>query len=385
MNTNKPLRFLGLKRTMTVTKKEFIHIKRDKPSLVISFLMPIMMLLIFGYAVNTDVNNVEFGVYDASNTALSRELIADFSNSYYFAQYAKVSSIVELERMIESGDIKVGMVIPGDYAKNLKRNEASSIQILVDGSDPTIARTAASYSISIASNYSMDYQVREVQRLGKSPQMGSVAVKPMFLYNPTLESAKFNIPGVIGLILQNITIILTALAMVRERELGTMEQLIMTPVKSIELIIGKLIPYIVIGCYDFVVVMTLSYHMFGVTVAGSMLELIVLGFIFLVGALAMGMLISTVAKNQAQAIQGTLAFLLPSVLLSGFMFPREAMPLFIQIISNLLPITHFMVILRGIIVKGVSIQYLLGSTIAMLALIALLIFITAVKFSKKLD
>lgn len=385
MSNNNKIRFPGLKRTLTVTKKEFIHIKRDKPSLVISFMMPIMMLLIFGYAVNTDVNNVEFGVYDASNTALSRELIADFSNSYYFTQYAKVSSIVDLELMIKSGDIKVGMVIPDNYTKNLKRNEASSIQILVDGSDPTIARTAASYSLSIASNHSMDYQVREVQRLGKAVQVGSVSVAPMFLYNPTLESSKFNIPGVIGLILQNITIILTALAMVRERELGTMEQLIMTPVKSIELIIGKLIPYVVIACYDFVVVMTLSYYMFGVTVAGSMLELIVLGFIFLVGALAMGMLISTVAKNQAQAIQGTMAFLLPSVLLSGFIFPREAMPLVIQWISNFLPITHFMVILRGIIVKGVSIQYLLGSTVAMLALIALLIFITAIKFTKRLD
>ena len=385
MKTNKPARFLGLRRTLTVTKKEFIHIKRDKPSLVISFLMPIMMLLIFGYAVNTDVNNVKFGVYDASNTSLSRELIADFSNSYYFTQYAKVSSIVELEGMIESGKIKVGMVIPGDYAKNLKRNEVSNIQVLVDGSDPTIARTAASYSLSIVGNHSMAYQVKEVRRLGKSLQTGSVSVKPMFLYNPTLESAKFNIPGVIGLILQNITIILTALAMVRERELGTMEQLIMTPVKSIELIVGKLIPYVAIGCYDFAIVMVLSYYMFGVTVAGSMVELIVLGFIFLVGALATGMLISTVAKNQAQAIQGTLALLLPSVLLSGFMFPREAMPKFIQLMSNLLPITHFMVILRGIIVKGVSIQYLIGSTVAMLGLIALLIFITALKFSKRLD
>jgi ABC-2 type transport system permease protein len=369
----------------TVTKKEFIHIRRDRPSLVISFMMPIMMLMIFGFAVNTDVNNVDLAVYDASRTTLSRDLIGSFSNSYYFTRYASVDSIVEVEELISNGKVKVGLIIPDDFAKSLKRNEASQVQVLVDGSDPSIARTAASYSVSITANHSTDYQIKEINRLGQDASMASVSVSPMFLYNPTLESAKFNIPGVVGLILQNITIILTALAMVRERELGTMEQLIMTPVTSFELIVGKLIPYIIIGIYDFIVVMTLSYWVFGVSVAGSMVQLMILGFIFLVGALAMGMLISTFARNQAQAIQGTMAFLLPSVLLSGFMFPRESMPHVIQFFSNLLPITHFLIVLRGIIVKGVGIGQLLNATLAMLALIGLLIFVTTVKFTKKLD
>lgn len=376
---------LKIRRILTVTRKEFIHIKRDRPSLIISFMMPIMMLLIFGFAVNTDVNNVDLGVYDASKTTMSRDLIGSFSNSYYFRTYSSVNSVVELEDLIKSGKIKVGLVIPEDYTRSLKRGEMASIQVMVDGSDPTIARTAASYAMSVTNDYSMDFQIKEVERMGVSMSTGSVSAMPMVLYNPTLESAKFNIPGVVGLILQNITIILTALAMVREKELGTMEQLIMTPVTAIELIIGKLIPYVFIGCYDFAVVMILSYVMFGVTVAGNMVELIVLGFIFLVGALAMGMLISTVAKNQAQAIQGTMAFLLPSVLLSGFMFPRESMPLIIQGFSALFPITHFLVILRGIIVKGVSINYLVGSTLAMLLLIAFLIGAAAVKFTKRLD
>lgn len=376
---------LKLRRILTVTRKEFIHIKRDKPSLIISFLMPIMMLLIFGFAVNTDVSNVDFAVYDGSKTALSRELISEFSNSYYFTKYASVNSVVDIENLIKSGDIKIGIVIPDDYSKKIKRGEMTEIQILVDGSDPTIARTAASYGMSVTDHYSRSYQVVALSKTGRSFSAGSVKASPMVLYNPTLESAKFNVPGVVGLILQNITIILTALAMVREKELGTIEQLIMTPVTSIELIIGKLIPYIVIGVYDFIIVMVLSYLFFGVTVAGSIIELSILGFIFLVGALAMGMLISTVAKNQAQAIQGTLAFLLPSVLLSGFMFPRESMPLFIRWLSTLFPITHFLVILRGIIVKGVGIRYLMGSTISMLLLIFLLIGAAAVKFNKRLD
>ena len=376
---------LNLQRIRTVTRKEFIHIRRDKPSLAISFLMPILMLLLFGFAVNTDVNNVGFGVYDASKTTESRRLIADFSHSYYFRHYGLVTSVTELEELIKRGEIKVGLVIPEDFSKGIKRGDGAQIQVLVDGSDPTIARTAASYAVSVTNHFSYEVQLRSFERSGQTMPLGTVTASPTVLYNPTLESAKFNVPGVVGLILQNITIILTALAMVREKELGTIEQLVMTPVTSLELIIGKLIPYTLIGIYDFAIVMILSNLIFGVTVAGSLIELIALGLVFLIGALAMGMLISTIARNQAQAFQGTLAFLLPSVLLSGFMFPREAMPPIIQWFSALFPITHFLVILRGIIVKGVNLSYLVGATVGMLILIVLLIGAAAVKFSKKLD
>ncbi len=376
---------LHMRRILTVTKKEFIHIKRDKPSMVISFLMPVFMLLIFGFAVNTDVSNVDLAVYDASQTTQSRALIAEFSQSYYFRQYGLVHSTAELEELLKSGEIKVGLVIPHEFTKMIKRGEGTQVQVLIDGSDPTIARTAASYSAMVTNHFSQEIQVKQLERSGQPSRSGGVQASPAVLYNPTLESTKFNIPGVVGLILQNITIILTSLAMVREKELGTMEQLVMTPVTSLELILGKLIPYTVIGIYDFLIVLLLSRLIFGVTVAGNLLELILLGLIFLIGALAMGMLISTIAKNQAQAFQGALAFLLPSVLLSGFMFPRESMPLIIQWFSALFPITHFLVILRGIIVKGVGISYLLTATIAMLFLIVLLIGAAAAKFSKKLD
>lgn len=376
---------LKLRRILTVTKKELIQIKRDKPSLVISFLMPIFMLLIFGFAVNTDVSHVQFAVCDASRTTESRELIADFSNSYYFRQYGFVHSEVELENLIKSGSIKVGLVIPKDFTKMIKRGESTEVQVLIDGSDPTIARTAASYAAAVTNHFSYKVQIKSLERIGQTNTPTGVQASPTVLYNPTLENAQFNVPGVVGLILQNITIILTALAMVREKELGTIEQLVMTPVTSLELIIGKLIPYTMIGIYDFAIVMLLSNLIFGVTISGNVWELIALGLVFLIGALAMGMLISTIAKNQAQAFQGTLAFLLPSVLLSGFMFPRESMPLLIQWLSALFPITHFLVILRGIIIKGVGVSYLLGSTLAMLLLIFLLIGATAIKFSKKLD
>jgi len=377
---------MKLRRLLTITKKEFIHIKRDRASLIMALVAPVMMLLIFGFAVNTDVNRVGLAVCDESKTQQSRELIEKFNNSYYFKVYEMVDSSDKVEAYIDKGIVKVGLVIPTDYARNLKRNRTAEIQILVDGSDPTIARTAMSYSVILANNHSIKLKElnakKALQSVGNTP---AVSAKPLVLYNPTLESSKFNVPGVVGLILQNITIILTAFAMVRERERGTIEQLIMTPVTSLELIAGKLIPYILIGFYDFVIILFLSYLLFGVAIKGSIILLILLGSIFLLGALAMGMLISTVAKTQLQAMQAAMLFILPSVLLSGFMFPREAMPKLIYIISCTFPITYFLEILRGIIVKGVGLNYLMSVTAILILQIAVIIFVTMRKFKKTLD
>lgn len=364
-------------RMWTVTKKEFIHIRRDVPSLIISFMMPIVMLMIFGFAIKNDVSNVNFAVYDGDVTIRSKELVAAFVNTDYFTEVSREYSVVDIEEQIKLGTTKVGLVIPPGYARDLGRGERTNIQILVDGSDPTIARTTMLYAAAIANNFNTT--------LFSGTVMPGIAATPMVLYNPSLESTKFNVPGVVGLILQNITMILTALAMVREKELGTMEQLIMTPITSVELIVGKLIPYVCIGIYDYLVVITLSRLVFDVSVAGSFIELSLLGIVFMVGALSMGMLISTFSSNQSQAIQGTMAFLLPSVLLSGFMFPRESMPIVIQWISATFPVTHFLVIIRGIMVKGVDLTYLWTSAVVMLIIILCLIMVTAIKFTKKLD
>jgi ABC-2 type transport system permease protein len=377
---------MEIKRILTVTKKEFIHIRRDKASLAIALMMPIMMLLLFGFAVNTDVNNVNLVVYDGSKTVESRELISKFSNSNYFRISKGVDSPQDVENSIALGETKVGIVIPAGYAVDIKRGQSPEVQILVDGSDPTIARTAMNYAIIISNNYSL--KLKQVQSKGASlggGSLGGLNARPFVLYNPTLESSKFNIPGVIGLILQNITIILTSFAMVRERERGTIEQLIMTPVSSFELIMGKLIPYVVIGFFDLIMVLILGNLMFGMTVQGSLLLLIFLGSMFLICALAMGMLISTVAKTQLQAMQASIALLLPSVLLSGFMFPREAMPKVIYFISGLFPITYFLEILRGIIVKGVGAGYLINSIVSLFVLIFIIVAVTMSKFRKTLD
>lgn len=377
---------MKFRRMFTIVKKEFIHIKRDKPSLAIALVMPIMMLLLFGYAANTDVNNVDLMIYDGSKTAESRQLVNAFINSYYFRLYGSADSPDEVEKYIDLGKVKVGIVIPPDYAKTLNRNETADVQILVDGSDPTIARTAMSYSILIGNKYSANMQEVELKNAGReTPTNVGVDVKPLVLYNPTLESSKFNVPGVMGLILQNITVILTSFAMVREREKGTIEQLIMTPITSFELIVGKLIPYTIIGFFNMITVLILGNLFFGIVIKGSVTLFILLGTAFLICSLAMGMLISTFAKNQLQAMQASLALLLPSVLLSGFMFPREAMPKIIYLISCALPLTYFLEILRAIIVKGVSASYIIEPIVSLTVLIVVIIGITMIKFKKTLD
>lgn len=377
---------MKLKRLITITKKEFIHIKRDKPSLVIALVMPIMMLLLFGFAANTDVNNVNLMVYDGSKTIESSELVNAFINSYYFKLYGSADSSEEIEKYIDMGKIKVGIVIPPDYARTLNRGETAKVQVLVDGSDPTIARTAMSYSMLIGNNYSAEMQKIEIKKSGHrmSTNVGT-NIMALVLYNPTLESSKFNVPGVMGLILQNITVILTSFAMVREREKGTMEQLIMTPITPFELVVGKLIPYTIIGFLNMITVLILGNLIFGIVVKGSVLLFIILGTLFLICSLAIGMFISTVAKTQLQAMQASLALLLPSVLLSGFMFPREAMPKIIYLISCVLPLTYFLQILRAIIVKGVSASYIIGPIISLSILIIVIIGLTMIKFNKTLE
>lgn len=372
---------MKIKRLLTITKKEIIHIKRDRASLGIAIVLPILMLILFGFAVNTDVNNVDLVVCDESKTVESRELIDSFVNSYYFRLYGMVGSSKQAEKYIDDSRCKVALIIPPDYSKELRKSSGTEVQILVDGSDPTIARTAVSYSLLIGNNYSNKINMKQVN-ISKNK---GINFKPLVLYNPTLESSRFNVPGVIGLILQNITVILTAFAMVREKERGTIEQLIMTPVTSFELIAGKLIPYIVIGFVDMIISLVLGRLMFGVDIKGSVLLLLLLGTLFLVCSLAIGMLISTVAKTQLQAMQASIALILPSVLLSGFMFPREAMPKVIYFISSLLPLTYFLEILRGIMLKGIGASYLAVPIISLSVLTILILSVTMIKFSKTLD
>ncbi|OXT08305.1 transporter [Thermoanaerobacterium thermosaccharolyticum] len=374
---------MSISRLFAIIKKEFIQIKRDKPSLVISIVMPLAMLFLFGYAVSTEVDHIPMAVFDQSKTQESRDFINAYKNSLYFNPEYYVNTIDELNILLDTGKVKAGLIIPPDFSQY--KNKMTNVLLKIDGSDPTTARTALSSGIMVAQYFSNKNTEEELSKKGMHiPDIG-IDLSTKVEYNPDLNTLTFTIPGLLGLVMQNITIILTAFALVREKEKGTMEQLIVTPIKSVELMIGKLIPYILIGYTDFLMVLALSIYWFRVPVSGSIFLLLLLGFDFIICALAIGMLISTAAKTQTQAMQGAFMVLLPTIILSGFIFPREQMPYVIRAISDIIPLTYFLDILRGIIIKGVNANLLLNQIIIMTSMGFALLLIAVLRFRKRLD
>ncbi len=374
---------MNRRRFLAIVKKEFIQIKRDKASFVIAIMMPLMMMLLFGYAVVTELEDISMIVLDQNKTTASRELIQSLENTSYFKVDSYAQSYDEIEKSINKGDTHAAVIIPPDYSNKLLQGDNTIIQFIVDGSDPTTARTAFNSGILAIKNHSS--QTSQSLLPKSSKEQGGIGISTKVLYNPTMKNQNHTIPGLIGLIMQNITIILTAFALVREKERGTLEQLMVSPIRSMELILGKMVPYIVIGFIDFIYALLLGIYWFKVPFAGNMGLLILLGSGFVVCALSIGMLISTIAKTQLQAMQMAFLALLPSVLLSGFVFPREAMPKLIQVIGYFIPLTYFLNIVRGIILKGVGIEYLLNDILLLSLLGCLLLILSIVRFKKKLD
>ncbi|WP_434578397.1 ABC transporter permease [Thermoanaerobacterium thermosaccharolyticum] len=382
-NCNERIVNMSISRLFAIIKKEFIQIKRDKPSLVISIIMPLFMLFLFGYAISTEVDHIPMAVFDQSKTQESRGFIDAYKNSLYFNPEYYVNTIDELNILLDTGKVKAGLIIPPDFSQY--KNKMTNVLLKIDGSDPTTARTALSSGIMVVQYFSNKNTEEELSKKGMHiPDIG-IDLSTKVEYNPDLNTLTFTIPGLLGLVMQNITIILTAFALVREKEKGTMEQLIVTPIKSVELMIGKLIPYILIGYTDFLMVLALSIYWFRVPVSGSIFLLLLLGFDFIICALAIGMLISTAAKTQTQAMQGAFMVLLPTIILSGFIFPREQMPYVIRAISDIIPLTYFLDILRGIIIKGVNANLLLNQIIIMTSMGFALLLIAVLRFRKRLD
>lgn len=373
-------------RFMAVLKKEFLHILRDRGSLVLAVAMPIGMLLLFGYAVNTDVEHLSTVVWDQSQTADSREFISSVRNTQYLDPDNYVEGYKGIADYLDSGKARVAIIIPPNYGKKLQGNIQANVQVLVDGSDPTVARAGMSAVQMLGLNKSLQLQNERLVSLGMSGSNGTLLnIETRVWYNPDMKSLVFNIPALIGLILQNVIAMLTSFSIVREKERGTMEQLVVTPIRSLELLLGKLLPFVFIGFVSLSLILATGIFWFGVVPMGSISLLILLSTIFLFTILAIGLLISSVAKTQLQAMQMTFILILPSILLSGFIFPRETMPKFLQILGGLLPLTYFLEIVRGIFLKGVGIQYLWQDTLALCAFAIILLAIAALKFKKNLD
>ncbi|MCX8129162.1 MAG: ABC transporter permease [Clostridia bacterium] len=379
-------KLFSYKRFLSIVKKEFIQVKRDPISLRLPVVMPVVMMLLFGYAVNTEVDKIQTVVFDQSKTQESREYIEKFTASDYFLVKYNVTSEKEMSELIDGGNVKAGLIIPSDYANDIKRNRMAKTQLIIDGTDPTTARTALNSGLLISEVYSRSFKEKAMKKIGASAaQTSGVSVNTKVWYNPNLESTRFTIPGLVGIILQNITLMLTAFALVREKERSTIEQLIVTPIRPLELILGKLVPYVIIGYAGFLFALSLCVFWFGVYPAGSLVLLLILGFLFVYCSLAMGMLISTFAKNQMQAMMVMVLILLPSILLSGFIFPRESMPAVISWIGYAIPITYFLDIVRGIMLKGVGIDFLWNDVIALFIFTVTILALATLRFRKSLD
>jgi len=376
---------MNLQRIGTIVRKEFIQIFRDKPSLGIALGMPIFMIFLFGYAVRSDVENVPTAVLDLDKTTESRDFLASFTNSGYFNLNYYVHRREEFEELILADKAEVAIVIPDGFAAGIISGEGTVVQIIVDGSDPMVSRTALTNSVLLAQEKSSRIRSQELISSGAPLPAPLIEARPRVWFNPAMDSVKYNIPGLIGLIMQNVTVMLTAFAMVRERERGTMEQLIVTPVRPGELILGKLIPYVGIAFVSVAIVVVIGVLWFKMEITGSFLLFSASTFIFLLAALGMGLFVSVVAKTQLQAMQMSFAIILPSVLLSGFMFPRAAMPFPIQVLGYFLPLTYFLDILRGIILKGTGFNYIWPSA-ALLAFFGLgILFLASKKFHRTMD
>jgi ABC-2 type transport system permease protein len=369
---------MKLLRIKAIAKKELVQIWRDPLSLAMAFILPVILLFIFGYAITLDVNNLSTVVYDLDKSVMSRELAAELRESGYFTIIDTVDVHGAIDGYLDSGKARVAITIPKDFSKDIKKGGPAQLQVIVDGSDSNTATIALGYITAAAELYAQRMNVNHIKPL--------IDPRVRVWYNPELKSKNFIIPGLIAVIMSIIAAILTSLTFAREWERGTMEQLIATPVKTPELILGKLVPYFLIGFLDMVVSVFIGVFLFGVPLRGNVFLLMTLSGIFLFGGLSLGILISIVAKSQIIASQVAMVVsYLPAFLLSGFMFSIFNMPKPLRIMTHIIPARYFVSILKGIFMKGSAFRFLALETF-LLSVFGLIVFALAnVKFKKKVE
>ena len=372
-------------RLISIIRKEFIQILRDPRTLAMIIVIPIMQLFLLGYSATNDVRNVPLAVLDQSKSTESRALLDAYKAADYFKIAYTVQSEAEIETLIESGDARAAVIIPPDYAQRLNDGDAQ-VAFVLDGSDPTTAATALSAAQLISQSYSTKILTERFARTGQNMRIQPpVQVRTAVWYNPDMISAYFMIPGVIGMILYAIAAILTASSVVRERERGTIEQLIVTPIRPWELIVGKLMPYVILGFFNTIEVLAVGHWWFGMPIRGDLGLILILSVVFLATGLGMGLFASTIANTQQEAMLTVWMTLLPSIFLSGFFFPLEAMPKVLQWLSYLMPLRYYLVIIRSLLLKGVGLQMIQTDVIAMTLFAVGIMTAAALRFRKRLD
>jgi ABC-2 type transport system permease protein len=369
-----------LGRALVIAKKELIQLRRDRMTLAMMVALPLLQLLLFGYAINTDVRHIPLLVFDQDRSAQSRDLSRSLEATGFYDLVGQVESYDEIARALAAGHARAALVVPSRYASDLVSGRPSTLQLVVDGSDPQIVASATNTAASLVGARSLELLMARSSSGGAQP----ITLEPTIWYYPELRTAVYVVPGLVGVILTMTMVMLTAMAIARERERGTLEQLIVSPVKRLELMVGKIVPYVSLGYVQMSVILLAGRLVFGVPILGSLPMLYALALVFISANLALGLFFSTVARTQQQAMQMSFFFLLPNILLSGFMFPFEAMPRPAQWIGQALPLTHFLRIVRGIALKDVGLGDLWPELIWLGGLLVLLVSLASLRFSKKL-
>jgi ABC-2 type transport system permease protein len=368
-----------MKQLLNFIRKEYYHIIRDVRTLIVLILMPVAQLLIFGYAIRTEVNDAIIGIYDKSRDNISNDITNKMLSSGYFKLQGYVNSDSEIETLFKSGKVKQVIVFEENFGKKFEKEGKASIQLINDASNPNLATILSGYATAIITDYMKDYN-------SKNNITNTIITSEVkMLFNPLLKSVFMFVPGLIVLILMLVSALMTSISITKEKEMGNMEILLVSPIKPPVIIIGKVIPYVFLSFFNAVVIIVLSYYLFDITIKGSLLFLALETILFITTALSLGVLISTIAKTQQIALMVSLVgLLMPTMLLSGFIYPIENMPFPLQTLSKALPATWFLIILKGIILKGVGIEYLLKETLILFGMTIFCILVSIKKFKIRL-
>lgn len=357
--------------------KEFVQLRRDRFTLAMMIGIPMVQIALFGYAIQTEVRHLPTLILDESKTEQSRSLVTALENTGNFDISAEVTSRGEIARRIASGEARAALVIPPDFARDLKRHRQATAQVIVDAADPLSASAAISAGGQIGAI--------ESRRLAAQAGTSSLDIRVRPWYNPGLRSAVYIVPGIIGVILSMTMVIIASIAVVRERERGTLEQLIVTPISKTGLMMGKIVPFLMIGYVQITVILLVGRILFHVPVVGSVAQLYLIALPFIVASLGVGLLVSAAVKSQAQAMQLGFFYILPNILLSGFMFPREAMPAPAQWIGAALPLTYFLRVMRGILLKGAGLDALWRESVILVGFAVVLVGLAVRRFHKTIE
>jgi ABC-2 type transport system permease protein len=373
-------------RLRALIRKEFIQIARDPRTLYIILAIPVIQIFLLGYTATTDVRNVPLAVLDRSRGPAARRLLDAYRAADYFSLAYDVDSEPELRTLIDNGQARAGLIIPPDFEALTQSGETAAVAFILDGSDPNVASTSLAAATLIGQAFSTRLAIERLTPLGAASAGSSpIEVRARVWYNPDLESAFFMIPALIGMILQLLTSLLTATAIVRERERGTIEQLIVTPIRSGELVLAKIIPYTLIAFLNTLEILVIGTLWFGVPIRGGLGLLLLLSGLFLAGSLGVGLFVSTIAKTQQEAIMLVYFTMLPTIFLSGFFFPLAAMPPVLRAVSYAIPLRHYLIIIRSVLLKGVGASALTGEIVALAIFGAVMLGAAALRFRKRLD